>query len=32
MPIVLDTEVAISWYRTALDATELWNLGGVAGL
>ena len=32
MLIVPDTEAAISWYRTALGATELWNLGGVAGL
>jgi PhnB protein len=32
MLIVPDTETAISWYRTALGATELWNLGGVAGL
>jgi len=32
MLIVPDAEVAISWYRTALGATELWNLGGVAGL
>jgi PhnB protein len=32
MLIVPDAETAISWYRTALGATELWNLGGVAGL
>ncbi|MGO9898770.1 MAG: VOC family protein [Solirubrobacteraceae bacterium] len=32
MLIVPDAEAAISWYRTALGATELWNLGGVAGL
>jgi PhnB protein len=32
MLIVPDAESAISWYRTALGATELWNLGGVAGL
>ena len=32
MLIVPDAEAAISWYRTALDATELWDLGGVAGL
>ena len=32
MLIVPDAEAAISWYRTALGATELWNLGGVAAL
>jgi PhnB protein len=32
MLIVPDAEAAISWYRAALGATELWNLGGVAGL
>jgi PhnB protein len=32
MLIVPDAEAAISWYRTALGARELWNLGGVAGL
>lgn len=32
MLIVPDAEAAIAWYRTALGATELWNLGGVAGL
>ena len=32
MLIVPDAEAAISWYRTALGATELWNLRGVAGL
>jgi PhnB protein len=32
MLIVPDAEAAISWYRTALGATVLWNLGGVAGL
>jgi PhnB protein len=32
MLIVPEAEAAISWYRTALGATELWNLGGVAGL
>lgn len=32
MLIVPDAEAAIAWYRTALDATELWNLSGVAGL
>jgi uncharacterized glyoxalase superfamily protein PhnB len=32
MLIVPDAAAAISWYRTALGATELWNLGSVAGL
>lgn len=32
MLIVPDAEAAIAWYRTALGATELWNLGGVAGM
>jgi uncharacterized glyoxalase superfamily protein PhnB len=32
MLIVADADVAVAWYRTALGATELWNLGGVAGL
>lgn len=32
MLIVPDADAAISWYRTALGASELWNLGGVAGL
>jgi PhnB protein len=32
MLIVPDADAAISWYRTALGAAELWNLGGVAGL
>ena len=32
MLIVPDTEAALAWYRGALGATELWNLGGVAGL
>ncbi|HTW12144.1 MAG TPA: VOC family protein [Solirubrobacteraceae bacterium] len=32
MLIVADAGAAISWYRDALGATELWNLGGVAGL
>ena len=31
MLIVPDTEAAIAWYRDAMGATELWNLGGVAG-
>jgi PhnB protein len=29
---VPDAEAAIEWYRRALGATVLWNLGGVAGL
>ncbi len=32
MLIVPDAETAISWYKRALGARELWNLGGVAGL
>ena len=32
MLIVPDAEAAIAWYRDALGAHELWNLGGVAGL
>jgi len=32
MLIVADAEAAVAWYRDALGATELWNLGGVAGL
>lgn len=32
MLIVPDAEAAVAWYKNALDATELWNLGGVAGL
>jgi PhnB protein len=32
MLIVPDAESAVAWYRTALGAAELWNLGGVAGL
>jgi PhnB protein len=32
MLIVPDAEAAIAWYREALGAAELWNLGGVAGL
>ena len=32
MLIVPDAETAIAWYRDALGARELWNLGGVAGL
>lgn len=32
MLIVPDTPKAVAWYKTALGATELWNLGSVAGL
>jgi uncharacterized glyoxalase superfamily protein PhnB len=32
MLIVPDADAAATWYGTALGATELWNLGGVAGL
>src|SRR5690349_9616396 len=32
MLIVGDAEAAVAWYKRALGATELWNLGGVAGL
>jgi PhnB protein len=32
MLIVADAEAAVAWYKAALGATELWNLGGVAGL
>jgi PhnB protein len=32
MLIVPDADAAVSWYKDALGATELWNLGGVAGL
>jgi uncharacterized glyoxalase superfamily protein PhnB len=32
MVIVPDADAAIAWYTDALGATELWNLGGVAGL
>jgi PhnB protein len=32
MLIVPDADAALTWYRTALGANELWNLGGVAGL
>jgi len=32
MLIVPDADIAVAWYATALGATELWNLGGVAGL
>lgn len=32
MLIVPDAAAAIAWYQTALAATQLWDLGGVAGL
>jgi uncharacterized glyoxalase superfamily protein PhnB len=32
MLIVPDAAAAVGWYKTALGAGELWNLGGVAGL
>ena len=32
MLIVPDAGAALAWYRAALGAEELWNLGGVAGL
>ena len=32
MLIVSDAVPAIGWYKTALGASELWDLGGVAGL
>jgi uncharacterized glyoxalase superfamily protein PhnB len=32
MLIVPDAAAALAWYKTALGATELWDLGGVAGL
>jgi PhnB protein len=32
MLIVADAEAAVAWYKDALGATEIWNLGGVAGL
>jgi PhnB protein len=32
MLIVPDADAATTWYKTALGATELWNLGGVVGL
>ncbi|HEX8866388.1 MAG TPA: VOC family protein, partial [Lentzea sp.] len=32
MLIVPDADAAVAWYRDALGAAELWNLGGVAGL
>ena len=32
MLIVGNAEAAVDWYRSALGATELWDLGGVAAL
>ena len=32
MLIVSDVDAAVAWYKDALGARELWNLGGVAGL
>jgi uncharacterized glyoxalase superfamily protein PhnB len=32
MLIVPDAAAAVVWYREAMGAVELWNLGGVAGL
>ncbi|MDQ6822073.1 MAG: VOC family protein [Actinomycetota bacterium] len=32
MLIVADAGAAVGWYKGALGATELWNLGGVAAL
>jgi len=32
MLIVPDAAAAIAWYKRALDARVLWDLGGVAGL
>jgi PhnB protein len=32
MLIVSDADAAVTWYKDALGASELWNLGGVAGL
>jgi uncharacterized glyoxalase superfamily protein PhnB len=32
MLAVSNTPAAVAWYKRALGATELWNLGGVAGL
>jgi PhnB protein len=32
MLIVADAAAAVRWYRSALTATVLWDLGGVAGL
>ena len=32
MLIVDDAAAAVAWYKRALGAEELWDLGGVAGL
>jgi uncharacterized glyoxalase superfamily protein PhnB len=32
MLIVPDAAAAVAWYKSALGAAELWDLGGVAGL
>jgi PhnB protein len=32
MLIVPDADTAVAWYKEALGATELWDLGGVAAL
>ncbi|MFB9411516.1 VOC family protein [Dactylosporangium matsuzakiense] len=32
MLIVPDADAAVAWYTSALGATALWDLGGVAGL
>lgn len=32
MLAVTDVPTAVTWYKQALGATELWNLGSVAGL
>ncbi|WP_412738138.1 VOC family protein [Krasilnikovia sp. MM14-A1259] len=32
MLIVPEADAAVAWYKAALGATELWDLGGVAGL
>jgi uncharacterized glyoxalase superfamily protein PhnB len=32
MVAVTDAPKAVAWYKQALGAIELWNLGGVAGL
>lgn len=32
MVAVPDAQAAVAWYKTALGATELWNLGSVVGL
>ena len=32
MLAVADAPAALAWYKQALGATELWNLGGVVGM